>query len=224
MDETRFRTIVDMHWKNLVGRYPELEPLERPFTEALKLLIGSLEHDGKILLCGNGGSAADADHIAGELLKSFILPRNVSELAAIDLKKIDNERGAVLAKDLQEGVSAIVLSNQSALITAYMNDVNPDLIFAQQVHSQGREGDILIALTTSGNSENILMAAVSAKAKGLKVIGFTGKTGGKFKDYCDVCFCVPQELTYLVQELHLPLYHALCMAVEDLLWGGDISR
>jgi len=159
------------------------------------------------LACGNGGSAADADHIVGELMKGFFLKREIPE----EEKEAIGEMGAYL----QGALPAIALTGHSALSTAFLNDVHPEMVFAQQVYGYGKPGDVLIALTTSGNSVNVLHAADVARAKGMKVIGMTGRDGGKLKSKCDCCIIVPANVTADIQEYHLPIYHTLCAMLED---------
>ncbi len=203
----------------LIDRYGELAPIRDDIETAASILITAARKQKKILVCGNGGSCADADHIVGELAKSFILPRPLEDSLRAELERVDPEKGPLMAKSLQSGVSAINLNSHQALNSAFANDVDPALNFAQQVIVYGGRSDVLWALTTSGNSKNILNAAVAAKAKGMKIVGFTGSGGGQLKSLCDVCICVPRDETYKVQELHLPIYHSICLAVEQNLWG-----
>ncbi|MDC7247873.1 MAG: SIS domain-containing protein, partial [Sphaerochaetaceae bacterium] len=193
----------------LIDRYGELAPIRDDIETAASILITAARNQKKILVCGNGGSCADADHIVGELAKSFILPRPLEDSLRAELERIDPEKGPLMAKSLQSGVSAINLNSHQALNSAFANDVDPALNFAQQVIVYGGRSDVLWALTTSGNSKNILNAAVAAKAKGMKIVGFTGSGGGQLKSLCDVCICVPRDETYKVQELHLPIYHSI---------------
>ncbi len=203
----------------LLQRHPALEVCRTDIEAACEALIGSYETGGKVLTCGNGGSAADADHIVGELMKSFEGRRPLDETLWRDLVEVDPSRGAYLAEKLQTGLPAISLNAHTALITAVANDIDPSLIFAQQVAAYGREEDVLIALTTSGNSKNVVDAAITAKAMGMTVIGMTGENGGKLKEYCDIPIRVPARRTAEVQEYHLPVYHALCKAVEEAFFG-----
>ena len=182
------------------------------------MLLHVAREGSKILLCGNGGSAADADHITGELVKSFCKKRPIPKHLAEKLPGLDAEAGALLAEKLQGGIPAISLTYHNALSTAFANDVDPNLVFAQQCSVYGKAGDVFWGISTSGNAKNVYFAALTAKAAGLKVLGLTGKSGGKLRPLCDVCICVPRTETYEVQELHLPVYHALCLYVEDKLW------
>lgn len=206
---------LNKHINLLMERYPKLESIKQQIIYAYLLLEGSYENDGKLLIAGNGGSSADADHIVGELMKSFKKKRRVTDEFAQKLEAIDIEKGKVLADKLQDGLPAIALSNHSALNTAYLNDVDGLLCFAQQVNGYGKSGDVLLAISTSGNSKNILYAAITAKAKGIKVISLTGKDGGKLKKISDVAIIVPENETYMIQELHLPIYHCICLMLED---------
>ena len=158
-------------------------------------------------MCGNGGSASDAEHIVGELMKGFYRQRSLSR----EEKEIFGELG----DNLQEALPAISLTGHPALSTAFMNDVDPEMVFAQQVYGYGRKGDVLMALTTSGNSRNVLNAARVARAKGMKVVGLTGRDGGSLKELCDVCIIVPGQATADIQEYHLPVYHTICAMLEE---------
>ncbi len=198
----------------LTERYPALESCIDEIEAAADSIINCYQNGGKLLICGNGGSAADADHIVGELLKSFSKNRPVQAGFADDLKGVSPERGELLSEKLERGLPAISLNSHAALISAISNDIGGDFIYAQQVLGYGNKEDILIGITTSGNSQNIIDAAITAKAKGLKVIGLTGETGGNLKEYCDVSIRVPSAITPVVQEYHLPVYHILCQIVE----------
>ncbi len=168
-----------------------------------------------MLIAGNGGSASDADHIVGELMKGFLLPRKVDDDFANKLKAVDEAKGAELAMKLQGALPTIALSNHNSLNTAFINDVDGSMCFAQQVNGYGNPGDVFLAISTSGNSKNILYAAVTAKAKGMKVIGLTGKCGGKLSGLADSVIAVDETETYKIQELHLPIYHCLCFMLEN---------
>lgn len=174
-----------------------------------------LLNGGKLLVAGNGGSAADAEHIVGELMKGFKLPRKPEADFAEKLVEENQELGSVLAENLQGALPAIALDGHPALSTAYMNDCEPLLCFAQQVNGYGKSGDVFLGISTSGNSKNVLYAATTAHAKGMKVIGLTGAKDSKLKDMSDVCIKAPQTETYMIQELHLPIYHCLCLMLED---------
>ena len=173
------------------------------------------QNGGKLLVAGNGGSAADAEHIVGELMKGFKLPRKPKADFVEKLVAENHELGSVLAENLQGALPAIALDGHHALSTAYMNDCKPLLCFAQQVNGYGKSGDVFLGISTSGNSKNVLFAAITAHAKGMKVIGLTGAKDSKLKDMSDVCIKAPQTETYMIQELHLPIYHCLCLMLED---------
>lgn len=203
------------HIDLLVERYPSLESAKNDIVAAYLLLEESYENGGKLLVAGNGGSAADAEHIVGELMKGFKLPRKPEADFAEKLVEENQELGAVLAENLQGALPAIALDGHPALSTAYMNDCEPLLCFAQQVNGYGKSGDVFLGISTSGNSKNVLFAATTAHAKGMKVIGLTGAKDSKLKDMSDVCIKAPQTETYMIQELHLPIYHCLCLMLED---------
>ncbi len=204
----------------LISRYPVLSVCESDIVAAYKLLVTSFEQGGKLLITGNGGSAADSEHTVGELMKAFVLPRKLKEEQRNALTAVDDELGRVLADNLQGAMPAIALDGHIALSTAYMNDCEPLLCFAQQVNGYGNSGDVFLGISTSGNSKNVLYAAVTAKAKGLKVIGLTGAKENKLMKYADVCIRVPETETYKIQELHLPVYHALCLMLEEKFFGA----
>lgn len=203
------------HIKELIDRYVLLTPIRFQIQEAYELLEKSIENGGKILVGGNGGSAADSEHIVGELMKGFIKKRPVSDEFANSLRTIDTVRGRKLETSLQGAIPAIAITGHTALSTAFSNDVDPALVYAQQVYGYGREGDVLIAISTSGNSENLMYALVTAKAIGMKVIALTGRDGGKLSRAADVGIVVRENETYKIQEMHLPIYHALCLQLED---------
>lgn len=205
---------------DLIKRYPALETLKDKISDAGQALISCYENKGKVLVCGNGGSSSDSDHIVGELMKGFEHKRPIDEQFKNKLLEIDRERGRFLSEKLQVGLPAISLTAQTALITAVANDNDASVIFAQQVVGYGSASDILIAISSSGNSQNVLDAILVAKAKGLKVIGLTGESGGKMNGLCDVLINVPGKRTASVQELHLPVYHALCVIVESHFFGN----
>ena len=203
------------HIDLLMERYPSLESAKNDIVAAYLLLEESYKNGGKLLVAGNGGSAADAEHIVGELMKGFKLPRKPEADFAEKLVEENQELGAVLAENLQGALPAIALDGHPALSTAYMNDCEPLLCFAQQVNGYGKSGDVFLGISTSGNSKNVLYAATTAHAKGMKVIGLTGAKDSKLKDMSDVCIKAPQTETYMIQELHLPIYHCLCLMLED---------
>ena len=202
----------------LTDRYPSLSVCKDGIIKLADALITCYKNGGKLLICGNGGSAADAQHIAGELMKGFCSKRPLSGDEKAKLQKYGGD-GALLADKLQSPLPAISLYNETALITAYCNDVDPSLIYAQQVYALGKPCDLLLCISTSGNSDNVCLAVPAAKAKGMTVAALTGKTGGKLKNVCDICVSVPETVTYKVQELHLPVYHAVCLCVEEEFFG-----
>ena len=202
----------------LIERYTALSVCEKDIRAAAEALISSYEKGGKLLVAGNGGSASDSDHICGELLKSFVKIRKLEADFLSKLKEIDADTGAYLSDKLQGSLPAIALTNQSALMTASLNDVDGNVMFAQQVNGYGKPDDVFLGITTSGNSADVIYATVVAKAKGLKTIALTGKTGGKIKNLADISIVVPANETFMIQEYHLPVYHALCLEIEEHFW------
>jgi len=200
--------------------YPDLEPILADVAAAFALLRASCAAGGKLLVCGNGGSAADADHIVGELVKGFLLKRPLPAARRAALEQAYGADGRRLADNLQGGLPAIALTQHTALATAFANDVAPELVFAQQVHVYGRPGDVLIGLSTSGRSPNVLHALRVARLAGVKTIGFTGRSGGAMAPLCDVLLRAPYDETPRIQERHLPIYHALCIALEAEFFGA----
>lgn len=201
--------------ESLVARYPELEACRESIASAYDILEDSYANHGKLLVAGNGGSAADSEHIVGELMKGFVKPRKLPEELVNALTTANAELGPVLGNALQGALPAIALDGHPALTTAYMNDCEPLFCFAQQVNGYGIAGDVFLGISTSGNSKNILFAATIAKAKGLKVIALTGERDSKLSSLADVCIRVPQTETFKIQELHLPVYHCLCLMLEE---------
>ena len=204
----------------LIQNYPALSHCEADILAAFKLIRTTYEHGGKLLACGNGGSAADAEHLVGELMKTFNLQRPLPEGIKRSFIESYGEDGEYLANRLQLALSAISLVSQSSLATAIINDESADLVFAQQVNGYGDAGDVLIAISTSGNSKNVLNAIYTARVNRLKVVGLTGEKGGLLKDHCDVCIRVPAGDTPRIQELHVPVYHTLCAMLEDHFFGN----
>ena len=211
---------MNKHIDNLIERYPQLEVCREDISKAYELLENAYSNGRKLLVSGNGGSASDSEHIVGELMKEFKLKRKVYREQAEEMRKISPELGEVLAENLQGALPAISLTGHSSLTTAFMNDSEPELIFAQQVNGYGKKGDVYLGISTSGNSRNVLYAAVTAKSKGLKVIGLTGKRENQLMRYADVCIRVPETETYKIQELHLPVYHCLCMMLEEKFFSN----
>lgn len=212
------------HVDLLMERYPQLRCVREDFVNAYLVMEECYENGGKLLIAGNGGSAADSEHIAGELMKRFKILRPVSKEYADKLKKIDPVRGAVLAKNLECSLAAIPLVAHEALTTAYINDVDGLGVFAQQLFGYGKEGDVFLGISTSGDSKNIMNATVVAKASGIKVIGLTGAKGGELAAAADVAVKVPETETYRIQELHLPIYHCWCLMLEDRFFGWQQGR
>ena len=203
---------------DLVNRYPALAEVRDDIEMVYKLLVECYENGGKVLIVGNGGSAADSEHIVGELMKGFLKNRPVSAEMYEALVSVDPVRGEALAKNLQGGLPAIALTAHTSLNTAFANDRDPVMIYAQQVNGYGKPGDVFLGISTSGNAENVMYAAVTAKAKGMKVLALTGKDGGKLAKVADVSIIVPEKETYKIQELHLPIYHVLCLMLEDYFY------
>lgn len=211
--------MMEEHLVRLIDRYPKLIVCREDIWKAYLLLEEAYSSGRKLLVSGNGGSASDSEHIVGELMKEFKLKRRVFSDQAAALKEIDPELGQTLAERLQGALPAISLTGHSSLTTAFMNDAMPELVFAQQVNGYGKAGDVYLGISTSGNSKNVLYAAVNAKAKGLKVIGLTGARENRLMKYADVCIRVPETETYKIQELHLPVYHCLCLMLEERFFG-----
>lgn len=207
------------HIDLLIQRYPSLEIIKESVVKAYFLMEECYLNGGKVLIAGNGGSAADAEHIVGELMKGFKMSRKPTQEFADKLIRASSELGETLAKNLQGALPAIALDGHPALSTAYMNDCEPLLCFAQQVNGYGHAGDVFLGISTSGNSKNILYAATTAHAKGMKVIGLTGAKDSKLGAMSDVCIKAPETETYMIQELHLPIYHCLCLMLEDKFFG-----
>ena len=202
----------------LMNRYPQLNSSKEDITNAVNMIIDCYENAGKIILCGNGGSCADCDHIVGELMKGFLKLRPLSDSKKEEMKRncsmVDDE----LLGKLQVGLPAIALPSYTALNSAFCNDVDPELMYAQPLMALANKNDILIGISTSGNSKNVFGAIKVAKALGIKVIGLTGKSGGKMKGIADICICAPETETFKIQELHLPIYHYICAEVEEHFW------
>lgn len=203
------------HIEELIQRFPSLGTIKKDIVKAYCVLEECYREGGKVLVAGNGGSASDSQHMVGELMKQFRKHREIGESFAQRLAEIDSKRGKLLAENLQGTLPAITLTSQEALSTAYLNDVDGKSGFAQQMFGYGKKTDVFVAISTSGNSENILRAAVVAKAMEIRVVGLTGGTGGELKALADVSVIVPETETYLIQELHLPIYHCWCMMLEE---------
>ena len=204
--------------EDLIFRYPVLQDCRDSILEAFNMLSQAFHAGNKLLLCGNGGSAADCEHIVGELMKSFRLPRPISPELKSRLLQQGTE-GTRLAERLQGALPCVALTGHLALSTAFSNDVDPKLVFAQQVYGLASPGDVLWGISTSGSSANVCAALQTASAMGISTLGMTGKSGGKMNQLCSVVIRVPEEETYRIQELHLPVYHALCAALEQQFFG-----
>lgn len=199
----------------LLNRYSSLCECKEDIEKAAKAIIECYENGGKLLLCGNGGSCADCEHIVGEMMKGFLKKRPLNDSKKAEMKsKCDLVDDELLSK-LQCGLPAVAIPSINALNSAFCNDVDPELVYAQPLMSLAKENDILIGISTSGNSKNVFGAVKVAKALGIKVIGLTGKKCGKLKETADICICAPETETFKIQELHLPIYHYICAAVEE---------
>lgn len=198
-----------MNMKDLLKRYPALSDCSEEIEKALVLMIETYKNGGKILVCGNGGSASDSDHIVGELMKGFLSPRKVT----------DERISPKLRENLQGALPAISLCSQNAIMTAFINDVKPDMMFAQQVYGYAKSEDLVIGISTSGNSVNVVNAVKVARDMGVKTIALTGANGGKLSEICDVTIKAPETETYKIQEYHLPIYHYLCAKTEKYFFA-----
>ena len=211
----------------LIARYPALESCAADIRAAIASLCACYRAGGKLIVCGNGGSAADAEHIVGELMKGFLLPRHLDENILAKLHEACDATDPMtidyFMQNLQGALPAISLPSQLAISTAFSNDQAPDLTFAQQVLGLGTPGDVLLGITTSGTSKNVLYAFRMAKALGMKTIALTGAAGGKCTagGYADITIHAPSDETYKIQEYHLPIYHTLCIAVEEEFFGAE---
>lgn len=203
--------------EDLTVRLPKLNLCRESISLAFEALCGCFALGGKLMVCGNGGSGADAQHIVGELMKEFARKRELRGDLPVRLRQLFPEDR--LETRLQAALPAVALGANQAFSSAYANDVDPEMVFAQELYGFGREHDILLALSTSGNSSNVLNAVKVAKAMGIQSIGICGRDGGMLRKLCDTCILLPETETYLVQELTLPVYHALCRMVEEHFWG-----
>lgn len=219
MMKSKLEPRLEKHFDLLVSRYPALSSCKQNIIDAFLILQDCYKKGGKLLTAGNGGSAADAEHIVGELMKGFVMSRRMGAEEKQAFSAALGDKADYLTKNLQGALPSVSLIGESSLSTAYANDEAPDLAFAQQLYGLGCKGDAFLAISTSGNSANILYAAQVARVKGIKVIGLTGRDGGKLKALCDVCIIAPAKETYQIQEFHLPIYHALCLALEDAFFG-----
>lgn len=222
MEAIKIKNTTASKIEELIKRYPALNECRDDLFAMIETLCESWRGGGKLITCGNGGSAADAMHIVGELMKSFLLPRKIDAYRpefvtrAQELFPADVE---YFKANLQGALPAVSLVGETSLLTAFANDVSPNLIFAQQVFGLGRRGDVLLAISTSGNSDNVLFAVEVAKIMELKVVAMTGRRGGRLRHLSDVAVCVPADSSYTIQEYHLPIYHMLCLAAENEFFG-----
>ncbi len=204
---------------HLLHRYPALGPQEAPIRATVKAIVECYRQGGKVLTCGNGGSASDADHITGELLKGFVKKRPLSSELRQQIGRHYPAEAELICGNLQMPLASICLCSHPALSTAFLNDVNPYFVFAQQVLAYAKKNDVLICLSTSGNARNVIHATQVARALGVTSILLTGETGGKLKDLCDIVIKTPANEAYRIQEFHLPIYHAVCLAVEETFFS-----
>ncbi|MDR1413790.1 MAG: SIS domain-containing protein [Puniceicoccales bacterium] len=195
-------------------RYPQLTVCKTDIQSAYSTLTETFRCGGKLLICGNGGSASDSGHIAGELLKSFAMPRKIEE-------NMRRALGDDIADNLQGALPAISLADMVAINTAYANDCNPQYCFAQLAYGLGSRGDTLLCISTSGNAKNVILAAIVGKAKGMHVLGLSGSSGGNLANHCHICIKVPETKTFKIQELHLPIYHTLCLMLEQTFFTAQ---
>ena len=208
--------------EELIKRYPALEICRGTLFEAVEAICNGFRNGGKLITCGNGGSAADAMHIVGEMMKGFLLPRKIEEFNPEFVKRAQELYPAdveYFKANLQSALPALSLVSETALNTAFANDVTTDLVFAQQIFGLGRRGDVLLAISTSGNSDNVLFAVEVAKIMGIKVVAMTGRRGGRLRHQSDIAICVPADSAYTIQEFHLPIYHMICLAAENEFFG-----
>jgi D-sedoheptulose 7-phosphate isomerase len=208
----------------LIIRNPELGTMAADIEEAVNLMYRCYLGDSTIFTCGNGGSASDSEHIVGELMKGFALKRELPVSKRKVILDLYPDQGDEICANLQQGIPAVSLVSSSALMTAILNDLDPAYIFAQQIYAIGRKGDVLIAISTSGNSANVVNAAKVALAKGMSVISLTGQTGGVLTKFSTVTLKAPSSNVGYIQEYHLPIYHCLCLVLEDLCFGEDSLR
>lgn len=199
----------------LIERYPILASCSADIAAAIELLHHLFSSGNKLLICGNGGSAADSEHIVGELMKGFVKPRKISAADAAKITKSGGPDGAAVATRLQGALPAIALTSQVSLNTAISNDTHAEMIFAQQIYGLGRKGDAVLGISTSGNSRNVINAFIVARALELRTIALTGRSGGLLPPFADVIIRVPADTVLEIQELHLPVYHAVCVELEE---------
>lgn len=214
---TKVKSALDLQTELFI-RYPQLENCRDAIVSCYQELIKCYQRGGKLLVAGNGGSAADSDHIAGELLKSFLFRRELQRDFLEELEAHFGEKGKKLSQLLEGAYPVISLTSMPAINTAFANDVEPTAVFAQTLNGLADERDVFLGISTSGNSKNIILALMVARAKGMKSILLTGGNGGEGREIADITICVPEHETFRIQELHLPIYHALCAMVEAELF------
>jgi D-sedoheptulose 7-phosphate isomerase len=205
--------------EELVSRYPILAVCKEEINYVYNALADCFEAGGRLYICGNGGSAADALHIVGELMKSFVQQRSLDKQFNYNIRKLFPFEAENIIANLQGALPAYQLVENTAFSTAYANDLDDSYIFAQQVYGYVRQRDVVLGISTSGNSKNVVMALAVAKALDAKTIGLTGQSGGELLTICDHCICVPEVETYKIQELHLPVYHTLCLMLEEYFFN-----
>ena len=205
----------------LITRLPVLEPTRASLEAAIQALERALRNGATVLVCGNGGSASDSEHFVADLMKGFVSQRRLTPEQGARLARIDERRGAALAASLQGALPAISLGSEGALTTAIANDVRFDMVFAQRVFGLGRPGDVLVAISTTGNSSSVVNAAVVAHSREMTVIALTGRDGGEVAALADIAIRVPADPVFEVQELHLPVYHAIALALEEAFFSDD---
>ena len=205
---------------SLLSRYKDISLLEADIIEAFEIIKKCYKKEGTLFVCGNGGSAADSEHIVGELMKEFVSPRRVTDINLRNnlVKKFGNE-GEFIVDKLQRGLRAVSLLSHPSLISAYSNDVSAEMIFAQQLYVMSKHGDVLLAISTSGNSKNVLKAIQLASVINVKTILLTGNNGGKCAELADCSIKIPENETYKIQEYHLPIYHTLCLMIEEYFYA-----
>ena len=213
--------IAEAAMEQLLSDYPQLQPIKLNIINAFELICQCYERKGKVLLCGNGGSAADCEHIVGELMKDFLIERKLSQEDKEKLRMCGADD--TLIENIVDALPAISLTNHISFLTAFCNDNSAESVFAQQLYVLGNPGDVLWAISTSGNSANIIKTAIVAKAKGIKIVGMTGGNGGKLAEYSDVLINVPSNFTVRIQEMHIPIYHVICRMLEEHFFAGGTN-
>lgn len=209
----------DKKIEELLKNYPQLKEIQDNIWEAYCVMRDCYVNHGKLLLCGNGGSASDCEHIVGELLKEYQVKRMISAEMQKSLKKYGADQNMI--DNIVDALPAMTLTSYTSFITAYCNDNNSDYLFAQQMYVLGNPGDVLWAISTSGNSANVINAGIVAKARGLKIVGMTGHDGGRLKAYADVLLNVPSDRTARIQEMHVPVYHTICGMLEENFFNKE---